>query len=205
MAGVFALNLPEGLRRAAYRRERMAAFQRDLRAGVQPYMLVSRYAAFLHWSHPQFTACLEMLHRAGIGVFQDLQENASFMEIPVPVSPTAVNQVGWETENILASGKEAYLLFTLPKPQFVAGIQINFSYACPQGAAPVFRLFWREREQDDFTDDRRWVERDLPAGSAQLSLTIWVGGMVSQFRVHPDDKPCDFQISEVCLLVPKSS
>jgi hypothetical protein len=203
MAVVFAINLPEGLRQAAYRRERADAFQRDLRAGVPIYILLGRYTRFFHISQRDLADGLHMLQQAGFGPYRELQADPAFVEIPVPLTPTSVNQVTWEGDTGQATDADPYLVFALPQPRFVAGIKVRFCHANREGTGPVFRMSWKKSDGDDFTERRRWTER-LPPSGPEVCLTIWVVDTVGQFRLHPDDKPCDFQISKICLLVPKS-
>ena len=55
----------------------MAAFERDLAAGVSPRLLAERHHAFLlHWDEELMVAGMKMLHAAGIGPFIDLASEA---------------------------------------------------------------------------------------------------------------------------------
>jgi hypothetical protein len=56
----------------------MAAFERDLAAGVSPKLLAERHHAFLlHWDEELMVAGMKMLQAAGVGPFVDLASEAA--------------------------------------------------------------------------------------------------------------------------------
>jgi hypothetical protein len=178
-----------------------AAFARDLRAGVPAFLLIKRYTPWLHPSQDALTELLPMLHRAGIGPFRSLRANPPFREVPVPVVPTAVDQMRWEDGTAHATGVDPHLLFTLPETRSVAGIRLRYSHANRQGAPARFQIAWKRGDQADFPATQRYALWNLPTG-ADRTTTIWVADAVEQIRIQPDNQPCEFHITSLMLLVP---
>jgi hypothetical protein len=77
LALLLPLNTLIGVQRRDWFGAGMAAFERDLAAGVSPRMLAERHHAFLlHWDEELMVAGMKMLHAAGIGPFVDLASEA---------------------------------------------------------------------------------------------------------------------------------
>jgi hypothetical protein len=78
MALLLPLNTLIGLQRRDWFGAGMAAFERDLAAGVSPELLAERHHAFLlHWDEELMVAGTKMLHDAGVGPFVDLAREAT--------------------------------------------------------------------------------------------------------------------------------
>jgi len=72
------LNTRIGLERRDWFGAGMAAFERDLAAGVSAKQLAERHHAFLlHWDEALMVAGMKMLHDAGVGPFVDLAGEAT--------------------------------------------------------------------------------------------------------------------------------
>jgi hypothetical protein len=193
-------------------RSQLAAFERDLAAGMPSYRLIHRYGAYLHLHPEVLTDYMPMLRRAGIGCFTRLQDDPAFREISVPLVPKTLNQVKWKAKTAQVSDHSSYLVFDFPE-RYVCGIRLKFMHANPQGMPPCVLLYWKSAGQADFpigqsrkhspTGDRATWDRITMVRRAEpeTTLTLWVCDRVSQLRIHPDRKPGAFTISEIVLLV----
>jgi hypothetical protein len=144
-------------------------------------------------------------------------EPPGYREIPVPVAPVEVRQMTWKGGT--GRGNDPYLVFALQQPQLVGqdphlvydartplpvdGIRLKYTYEdTPVGRGPAFfQMFWRGSDRSDFGLDR-WSFRWLDVGPGERTTTVWVHDTIDQFRIHPDNKPCAFTLTEITLLVP---
>jgi hypothetical protein len=177
-------------------------FEKEVRDGVPTYVLVRRYTPYLHPSQDALTELLGMLQRAGIGVFRSLRGNPSFRELAVPLTPSDVRLLKWERGTAHVTGVDPQLVFTLPESRYVCGIRLTYTHASPRGTPAHFQLTWKRLDQADFPPTQRYANWALPTGPAEQTTTVWVCDEVKQFRIQPDNQPCDFHISKLVLLVP---
>jgi hypothetical protein len=87
VCGVFTLNTQNGLARGREHHAKLAAFERDLRAGTPCSVLASEYSVSPRLINPipeWFADSLRMLREANIGYFRDLQDDP-----PDSAGPTA--------------------------------------------------------------------------------------------------------------------
>jgi hypothetical protein len=134
MAFTFALNCDEGRTLGRARRERMAAFERDLRAGQPIYQLLARHSATLYPHtfgegaifHDWLEDCLRKLHRDGVGIFRSLQtDGASFQDVFLPLRPD-----GPEPADLVETPDGPALRLVVPGGRrFVCGIRLTYSTA----------------------------------------------------------------------------
>jgi hypothetical protein len=157
-----------------------------------------------------------------------VEASIDYSEIAVPVVPVEVSQMTWKDGK--GRGNDPYLVFALQQTQLlgqdprlvydvktplpVSGIRLRYTYEdTAVGAAPTyfdpavargpafFQLFWRRSDRDDFGLHKWWF-RWLDVGRGEQTMTIWVNDTIDEFRIHPDNKPCVFRLSEITLLVP---
>lgn len=202
-AAIMLFNVQGPLKRAKDRGETLQALERDGRAGVPVYLLARRYTPLVQHSPDVVALGLRTFQRAGIGVFKDLQEDPPFREIPLPLEPTAVGQLTWSDGTAQGSGPDSYLVFSLPEPRYVAGVRIAYTHANESGSSPVFRVCWKEKDQTDFPPGQSFSSRYL--GTGQATVTIYIGEVIEQLRLHPDDRPFQFYFESMVLLVPEDT
>lgn len=209
-AGFFALataivlfNIRGALKAAKTKGDALQTLEEDVRAGVPVYRLARRYTPLVQHSPDVVALGLRAFHQAGIGVFKDLREDPPFREIPLPVEPVAVEQLTWSDGTARGSGPDSYLLFALPEPRYVAGIRIAYTHANQSGSSPVFRACWKGKGQTDFSPGQSFSSRYLDTG--QAAVTLYIGEVVEQLRLYPDDRPFQFYIESMVLLVPEGT
>jgi hypothetical protein len=211
MLVLLPLNTEKILSIASYYAKHMEAFERDLLAGKPPSLLAERYSHvflpddLLPYSNgeKEVFARVRALHRAGIGKFRFLQEDPAYEEVSIPVAPASVNQVIWNNGTAHGVDNNSYLIFDLHKPRFVYGIRLKYSNG--SGRA-FFQMFWKRSDQDGFSKSEQLLLpiANIPREKDQgiKIVTIWVNDTIEQFRIHPDNKPSVFNISEIVLLMP---
>jgi hypothetical protein len=173
----------------------------DLRAGMPTYRVIRKYTPFLHPSQDEVARLLPMLRDARWGPFGSLQNSPSFRETRLRLDPTRVYLARWDGTTAHVTGVDPQLTFTLPRPAPVAGIRINYAHANRQGAPARFQLSWKRPGQSSYTDVDRCTNWHLPTGEGR-ETTVWVDDVLEQFRIQPDNQPCEFRIDKITLLEP---
>jgi hypothetical protein len=210
-------NTQSGVEYAKKLRDQLASMERDMASGVPSYLLINRYASYLHANHDIPTDYFPLLRRARVGDFSLLRDNPPFREVALPLVPVAMNQVTWHGGIAHATGNYPYLVFALPENTYVCGIRVKYSYSSTEGSLPYVSLYWKRDDQNDFTRDQSY--KYSPTGDRanwargtwtrlaqpQTTMFVWLCDNVKELRFHPDFKPCDCEISEILLLVPATS
>ena len=195
-------------------RGHLAAFERDLIAGVPPHRLIHDFGNWLH-PHPDILAdYLPMLREASVGPYRQLADDPVFEEQPVPLVPVVMNQSRWDpaTATMHASGNYPYVTFQLAGPRRVAGIRLRYTHSKPGDSAPYVSIYWKHGEQEFHperyskyspTGDRANWERGtyMRIGDDEATMTVWILDRIDSIRLHPDFDSCSFKIHELTLLI----
>jgi hypothetical protein len=206
-------NTQEGLNYAGPLRRGMEAFERDLRDGLPPYVLIRRHGAafipaFLYEAdlggHSTLTCAFPLLRRAGLGPFRSLREDPPFREIKVPVEPAALDGVTWKGGTGKATGAAAHVDFYLGAPRYVCGVRINYSFPDDPGNPAWFRVSWRPVRGDGAGKEVRYLDWEQLPGPDGHKVMIWVADTIGGLRVYPDSGPRTFKVSEIVLFVPEA-
>jgi hypothetical protein len=176
------------------------AFDRDLATGTPLFRLVRRYTPFLHPSQQGLHEALTLLHQGGIDKFRSLQEDPAFQELAVNLAPADVRLARWNDGRVEVTGIDPWVRFDLTAPVFVSGIRMRYSHAAIDGSPAHFRLAWRRPGQRDFPAEQQYGNWGLPTGPDRTT-TVWVDDQVAQIRIQPDNRPCEFTIAELTLLI----
>src|SRR5262249_25238813 len=99
-------------------------------------------------------------------------------------------------------GKDPHLTFALREPRQVYAIRLKYSlnYGNAEATPAAFHVSWKNSSQDSTVDERTsWLALDT--GPGEKKVTILVNEPIDQFRIHPDNKPCVFRLSEIVLVV----
>lgn len=197
-------NVFSGLERAQARYEGLQAFDEDLGEGMPLYQLLVYHRQALApdtWDQEGFSTWFHMLHDAGVGPFRQLQPNPPFREIDLPVEPAAVYEAKWDGRTARGSVQDACLLFRLPRPRYVAGIRLQCRHSNPD--VGHFQMSWRKRGEADFPEKHRFSLFPWELGPDETTLTVYVADTITEFLVIPDNKPFEFRLSRITLLVPE--
>ena len=196
-------------------RSHLAAFERDMAAGVPMHELIHRYGDHLHPHHDIPTEYLPMLRRAGIGAYRLLHEDPPFREVAVALDPIGSGDVEWSDSTATLIGPKPWIEFGLPADVHAAGIRLRYEYHDEEGTLPFVGISWKRSDQVGFprersrkyspTGDRAnwergtWSRRHDPA----TTMTVWVADPVGQLLITANATPGAFVITELVLLVPK--
>ena len=180
--------------------------ERDLRAGIPPFILAERYARDLtgHDKPEMVAAFLRKLKRDNIGEFRHMQPDPVFIEIPVPIKPSSWHELTWEDGVGYAKGKDPHLVFALRQPEQVHAIRFKLAYPSTKGQTALLQVFWRHTEKNDFAEGARAFTTTVEAVPDGRTVTVWVNDTIDQFRIDPDTGPSVFTISDLRVLVPRT-
>lgn len=195
-------NTFSGFERAQTRHDGLQAFDDDLAAGVPLYELLVVHREALApdtWDQEGFSVWFQMLHDAGIGPFRQLRPNPPFREIDLLVKPSAIHEMKWDGKTGSGAGQDACLLFRLPRPRYVAGIRLQCRHSNP--GVGHFQMSWRLRGEADFPEKPRYSLFPWELGPDETTLTIYIADTIEEFLIIPDNKPFEFGLSGITLLV----
>jgi hypothetical protein len=179
------------------------ALTRDIKAGLPPSRLIPRYTPSLHPSQDELSRLIPFLRRHRIGPFGDVRDDPPYHEAPIPVAPTSLRMARWDASSATArvTGVDPQLVYRLPSPRLAVGVRIRYAHSNPQGSPARFQLGWLHPGQTEYVPSQRYSFWTLPTGTDKRT-TVWIGEVVSEFRIQPDNQPCDFHISAITLLEP---
>jgi hypothetical protein len=208
VCGSSAINLQKGAAGGEMVRGMLQNVENDVRAGTPSLIIADRFTKppdFIfagvsqRYAREEMARSLHYLNRAGVGVFRDW-EDVPLRELPVPLTPIAVNQVTWNEGVGQSSGPKPSMTFALDGPRYVYAIRLRYCYAqLPEPAH--FQIFWTRADRNHLIEPEHSAAKALMTGE-ERTLTIPVRDTIDQFRVDPDARPCAFQIPEITLLVP---
>ncbi len=207
-------NMQSGIDYGLDLRHHLGSFERDMKAGIPSYLLINRYAPYLHVHQDILIDYMPMLREAGVGQFRFLRANPPFREVPVRLVPIGLNQVRWEAGTAYGTGNYPYLVFAVPENRYVYGVRLKYSSWNEECNLPYVSIYWKRPDQTEFTKDQFWKysptgdranwERGtwLRLNDSETTVTVWISETIDQLRIHPDLRPGVFKISEITLMVP---
>jgi hypothetical protein len=176
--------------------------ERDLQAGLPPFILAERYARHLgNDNTATVAAVLRKLQRDGIGEFRTMQPDPAFVEIAIPINPVLVNQLRWEGGVGYAEGNDPFLTFVLKRPERVYAIRVKLSYPGTKAQTALLQVFWKRTGENDFGKSERAFSTAVEAVAEGQTVTVWVNDTIDALRIDPDTGPCVFTISDLRVLV----
>jgi hypothetical protein len=175
------------------------AFKQDIEHGMPPFALIARHQMsigdagygdeLLNWLPP--------LRRSKIGSFRYLEDNPPFREMSLRLEPR-VHQAEWKDETIHGTGAESYMTFALPKPMFVAGVRIRGTHSNGPTANPS--VHWGICGDSGFVQvGGAWCP-GWPGDD--FEKTFYVADTIDQIRIFPDNKPFQFSVTDLLVLIP---
>lgn len=207
----FSQNAYDGRKVAAWWKGMMDDLRDDLVAGVPSLKLAQRYSetSLIRKTQRMTLSRFRMLKAAGLEPFDRLQEGPPFTECELPVIPSGVYEMSWQGETGHGNGCDPQVMFALPQSRFVCGLRIRCSYPPQEGATGIagpkfsmFHLTWSEPglgASAKANEYRQLLER----GGQEHCVIVWVYARIKNFRIQPDEQPCDFRITGIELLVPR--
>ena len=181
------------------------SLERDLRAGIPPFILADRYGRYLtgHDNKPEMVAALlRKLQRDNIGEFRHMQADPVFIEAPVLVKPASLHEMTWEGGVGYAKGNDPHLVFALTHPNWSTPSDSNCLIQASRAKGHSLQVFWRRTEKNDFAEGERAFTTQVEAVPEGKTVTVWVNDTIDQFRIDPDTGPSVFSVSDLRVLVP---
>ena len=172
---------------------------RDVTAGMPAYRVIKKYTPFLHPDHDELSRFLPIMRQGKLGPFESLRIPPDFRSSVLPVKSARLHMVRWEGNTVHVTGVDPQIIYALSKPRMVAGIRIRYAHKNAQGAPARFQLAWKRPDQADYLEAQRYAQWNLPTGEGR-ETTIWIDDLIEQFRIQPDNQPCEFRIDEINLL-----
>jgi hypothetical protein len=213
-AVLFWPNTRTGIQYAQKLHANLVSFERQMKNGVPPYLLIHEFHESLHPHQQLLSDYFPLLRTARIGAFGFLKENPDFREFAVPFHPAVVEDADWQEPIAYTRSSSGSIEFQIPTAPYAAGIRIRFSTRNADGTLPYFSLRWRSDPQSPYNDERyskytptgdraNWLRGSwVRLGDADTDLTVWVCERVSGIRIVPDLKPSEFRVAYLTLLLP---
>jgi len=211
---VLAPNTLWGLHWAQYLRTHLAGFERDIKAGMPPYLLLQRYAD-LHQDREIMMDYMPMLRDAQIGAFRYLRDDPPFAEVSIPLVPVAAHNMTWNDGLAQPTGDDGWLTFKLPDDVPATGIRLAYTYSNTNKIVPYWEICWKSSAEYDFPEescsgycpigDRANWQRCTWArlNNERTMLHAWMSHPVQTVRVMAFDKNT-IVIRELVVLVAKA-
>jgi len=204
-----------GIEHASARYQQLEPFERDVDTGLPRFILAEQhYTAFFPDDVttsciPLFTEGMEGLQRAGIAPFSRISPDPPFQEVSFPVDSARANGMKWDRGVGHGHSEQSSLVFALDKAQHVYAVRFRCRYEHPRGTRVSLQMFWRDSKR--MASFEAAASRDLRRitglGCSDVALgemiaTVWVDDWIDEIRIHPDDKPFVFHLTDVVWLVP---
>jgi hypothetical protein len=174
--------------------------ERELKVPTPVYRLTLHNPSLFPF-HDQMQHHLLSLQQAGFPAYRNVMPNPAFREVPLPLVATATHEAQWEGGTGKATGSSSHVVFDLPERTRVCGIRVTARVDQETERFPFFQVQWRDRRREEFGVARSYANHMLtPGGFSQF--VFYTDAWIDQIRILPDNRPCDFSISEIELLLP---
>ncbi len=173
--------------------------EQDMRNQLPSYAIIARNYSLLSGDYGEMLGYFKLLRRAKIGAFQSIPEEPALTEVPVELNPVELHEVTWDGSLAHGTGGDSFLTFALPEPRFVAVIHLHVTTPSVVEGGQFFQVGWRKSGEADFPGPQYW------SGSyVAEDVMICVGDTIDRIRIYPDQKPFDFGLASITLLVPET-
>ncbi len=192
LAGVLvAVNVPTAKFVGKARRGYFQEFEKDLKAGVPPRHLGSKYVDMLFFPGRPMDHDLKPLAAARFGLFADMVADPVRVDVPLPFGD-GVTLPAAGPEAFVAGGKLPSLTLWAGPPREVQGVRVRFAVETP---AALLTLVVR-----DETGKVAAVYRRPDAGDHEA--LFWIGRTASELRLEPASLSPAIRVRSATLEVP---
>lgn len=189
------MNMQIGIWNGQERWRSFQAAEHDMMAHLPAGLVAQRHTA-LYPVRDHIISHLEWLRDAGVGKFKYLAPPVAEREIQVPVVPVPVANTERE------KGSQT---FALPKPAFVEGVRLKYTYADHGGPFANLRMDWRSAQHAESPGAVDSARLRVLANPGEHYVVIFVHDTIDRFAIWPDTQACPFRVVEVTLLVPRAT
>jgi hypothetical protein len=199
------LNVRYGLENLAPRKELVDAVPKAVREGMPPYQLLAKYGRELTGGMGrdlEFDECLMEMRQSKIGFFAGLRPDPPFRAVPLEdLTPIELYNMERDAQTgAYSGGIDSYLTLALPKPMYVAALQITFKEDSSVGDADQMNINWRTSGAADFPADCPYYW--AAAGSSKMPRPI-IADTIDRIRIYPNiTQPFRCKLVRVELLIP---
>ncbi|MBA4063416.1 MAG: hypothetical protein C0501_06830 [Isosphaera sp.] len=193
-------NAPWAVEFGRWERARKAALEADVRAGLPVSQVSARHHQAVAFFHEDTCSAMEVMRRHRIGVFGQLRDDPPFRRESIPVSPTRVHEGRWEGGTFHAAGRDSYLVFALPRREFVRGVEVRIRHRNDAGMSPYLQFFWRDSSREEFAPARRYTHFVLPTHPDPAVMPVWVYATADEIKIQPDTRACEFTVESVTVI-----
>jgi hypothetical protein len=192
-------NVALGLAWANGLRHGFEAVEADIKAGLPAFNILARNRGSYSLPYGRDSYIIEQmqeLRTARIGLYPHLKPDPPFRIVALPLAPSAAYGLEMEPEagKGHVTGLGGYLTFCLPRSTNVGLIRFRATHSDPTNR---LRLRWERGGGPDSSASKQITDY-FPIGNEVIAIA----DIVDEFHIYPGDKPGDFQISDLELLVP---
>jgi hypothetical protein len=180
--------------------QHMDAFTARLAEGVPSFVLSNEFVPFLYHTESGLQTKMQQLQQAGIGPFSQLRPETPVREVPLPVVPSAVTGMEWDTARQAGSGPgvNSMMSFRLSSPRFVYAVRLRLTLTHQSRESALLALRWSSGNRPSTPDEK--AVRRFPPKDEEQTLVLWVNGLVDRFELHPDFYPYRLKLHEITVL-----
>jgi hypothetical protein len=120
---------------------------------------------------------------------------------PLALDPVAMNQMTWKGHAGDGLGDDPYLVFQLPKTEYVYCVRIRFVLNNTDHKRCLFQSYWMQNHRTTFTGPDCTTLYGLRPEAHEQLLTIWINQPIDLFRLDPDTRPCHFELKEMTAMI----
>jgi hypothetical protein len=121
--------------------------------------------------------------------------------VSVDVKPVAIHQMKWGDGIGDALGDDSFLAFQLERPQYVRCLRLRYRLTHAQPDRARFKAFWQNSQDSGSQAAEGNVIYQIKTPSDECTMSIWINGVIDQFRLQPDNKPCRIEIRNISLFL----
>jgi hypothetical protein len=204
------INWRPGLGFAHRHAQQMEKFRQEVAAGTPVHILAKWYAGpekngLYPWTD-LFEQYLRDMHTAGLGGLQALRLDEDFdgtHEMPFRAKIVGTQTMTWDRGHGHGWGHDPAIVFQLDECRFVSAVRLNVGYRKqPEGKGTAsLQVYWKRSARHEFCEESSRTQK-IPIDSSTHQITIWIMAYIDQLRLDPDDTSCEFEFSDMTLLVP---
>lgn len=187
------------------------AFLNDLSTELPLEAIAQRNAFLIYRFDPgEVRGQLQEMIRYGIGPFRSIIHIEK--DFPPLIEEEAAYRLADSSQMRLkdgmwhATGRGAFLVYTLAKPRFLYGMRIKFILSDTDPMYRNLHIFWSQWGRNSFTYLQRTVFLRILPGQQEQSETLWIYDGVDSIQIHPlVSETASFKLTKMTLLLLRPS
>ena len=177
----------------------------DLANGVPIEVVAHQEGTRLYPNGDGMTTFLRALSASGGGAVGSRTRGQLPCSNEVRIAPLIehTNSMTWNGQSAECLGEDPFTVFALNAPVKVCAVRVRFRLTEPAAnAAPaMLQAFWAETSRNEFDPGVRNQTLRIEAdGTAEHTVTFWIGDTIDRFRIDPNTRPCRFELIDLTLI-----